>query len=222
MKIEKVPEEKKIILSRYHLPEKVGKQMVYLKYEPAEYMCKEGEVIDYLLFMAEGNAKSSETEANGKTLLLCFYRGEGILGDVELAIGRKTAARNVNAISSVACIGIPLAANAETMRANGEFMSYLASELAQKLLLTSQHAATNSLHTLENRLCAYIDMVNQEGKIDGNLTEISELLGTSYRHLLRILQDLCKEQVMEHVAKSSYRVVDAKELKIRARDCFIL
>lgn len=61
------------------------------------------------------------------------------------------------------------------------------------------------LYPLENRLASYIVAISPSTKneekndiiFDGNLTEISELFGTSYRHLLRILNKLCSQATIK-------------------------
>jgi CRP-like cAMP-binding protein len=80
---------------------------------------------------------------------------------------------------------------------------------------------------LENRLAGYIlaagERIDSNGlttiSFDENLTQISELLGTSYRHLLRILNSFCQKGAM--VKKGShYEVVDDRMLKGLAADLY--
>lgn len=83
-----------------------------------------------------------------------------------------------------------------------------------------KNSSINLLYPLENRLASYIlatgERVNNNEeriiKFNENLTEIGELLGTSYRHLLRTLNNLsCKGAIRK---KSNYfQVLDEKILK---------
>jgi hypothetical protein len=52
-----------------------------------------------------------------------------------------------------------------------------------------------------------------------NLMEISELLGTSYRHLLRTLNNLCEKQVLMKTAEG-YEVLDEKTLVYMSADLY--
>lgn len=53
--------------------------------------------------------------------------------------------------------------------------------------------------------------VNESLYFNENLTHLSELLGTSYRHLLRTLNDLCKQGVINK-EEEGYRVADKERL----------
>ena len=61
------------------------------------------------------------------------------------------------------------------------------------------------LYPLENRLARYIlEAYSTSSSQDENsesLTHISELLGTSYRHLLRVLDKFCSENIIKKSIK---------------------
>jgi len=66
------------------------------------------------------------------------------------------------------------------------------------------NSSINLLYPLENRLASYINefLTNDEDSniyidFDENLVNIAELLGSSYRHLLRTLNTLSKKGVLE-------------------------
>ena len=92
--------------------------------------------------------------------------------------------------------------------------------LAKKLDYLCINSSTNLLYPLEKRLASYINTVaifmeSPDGDeylwFNENLTYLAELLGTSYRHLLRTLNDLCTQGVI-HKEKEGYRVVDKVHL----------
>ena len=70
-----------------------------------EFICREGEEIGYLYFIASGKAKVFTTLSNGKSLLLCFYPKNTVLGDIEMFCD-KAVATNVQVIEDTYCIGI--------------------------------------------------------------------------------------------------------------------
>lgn len=53
--------------------------------------------------------------------------------------------------------------------------------------------------------------VNESLDFNENLTHLPELLGTSYGHLLRTLNDLCKQGVINK-EEEGYRVADRERL----------
>lgn len=189
-----------------------------LKFEKGQYLCREGFPMDYLLFMINGKAKAFINVSNGKTLLLVFYTKTGILGDIEL-MTNGICTTNVQALTEVTCMGIPMKHFREKLRENVTFMNFVGTHLAQKLDRCARNGAINILLPLETRLCSYILMTNEDGLFNENLTEVAELLGTSYRHLLRTFDSLRKDNVLEK-SSQGYIIKDGIELQIRAQDFY--
>jgi CRP/FNR family putative post-exponential-phase nitrogen-starvation transcriptional regulator len=169
-----------------------------LRFKKGEYICSEGQPILYLFILLEGKAQVYVTSKDGKTLLLCYYTSKGILGEVEL-LSDGVATSSVQAITEVYCIGLPLLHYKDYLTNNIKFMNYLCSELAQKLSRSVRNSTANILYPLETRLCAYISMSGEGNHFYQKLTETAELLGTSYRHLLRVLEKLCAQGILERV-----------------------
>ena len=208
-------------LDQYYIPDEIKKEAVLLSYQKGELLCKQDANFPYLLLVITGKVKVCITEANGKTLLLSFYYPGSILGDVELLLDSK-GTTNVTAITLVDCIGIPMKACKQALTQNPVFLKYTSQTIATKLVKSSKHNATNMLYTLENRLCAYIEATNEDAYFEENLTQLSELLGSSYRHLLRCMDLLCKNQVLEKCSHNKYKILDFKQLRQKAKDCFLL
>lgn len=208
------------MLDQYYIPDKIKKEAVHLSYQKGELLCEQDAYLPYLLIIITGKIKVCITEANGKNLLLSFYYPGSILGDVELLHDSKSAA-NVTAITFVACIGIPMKACKQSLIQYPLFLKYTSQTMATKLVKSSKLNATNMLYTLENRLCAYIEATNEDAYFEENLTQLSELLGSSYRHLLRCMHLLCKNQVLEKCTRNKYKILDFKQLRQKAKDCFL-
>lgn len=199
--------------------------MELLLFKKNEYICRENETLHYLYFFVEGKAKVYTTLSNGKSLLLTFYNGFEVMGDVELVRSQKTFS-NVQVIEDSYCIGIPLEKIRKRLLHDATFLSFICDSLAHKLARLAQNSSINLLYPLENRLASYILATSESVEIEkktmvfqGNLTEISELLGTSYRHLLRTLNILCDKGVLEK--KDSYfEVMDESLLQELAADVY--
>lgn len=194
----------------------------YICFKKGEYLCQEEEKMEYLLFILSGKAKISITAANGKSLLLNFYGKGQILGDVEIMLSDSVGTTNVVALTEIECIGVSVTYCKEVLSTHIEFMNFIAASLAAKLNRSSRYSAMNILYTLENRLCAYIVSTHENGEFQENLTELAELLGTSYRHLLRTMQELCEAGVLERCSRTKYKIKNLPALKERAEDCFLI
>ena len=104
-----------------------------------------------------------------------------------------------------------------------EFLNFLLEIITQKFYTESHAASLNRLHPVETRLASYLLSLSSEG--DGsmfhkemgtsNLMEIADLIGTSYRHLNRVIHKLCEEGIIERKQGSLY-IEDLPMLRERA------
>lgn len=209
-----------LTLGKYGLAEIESDNLSLLHFHKGDYICVEGQPLEYLLIVAEGKAKVCLSGENGKTLLLAFYSGAGILGDVELMSGSAAAKTTVQAITDFICIGIPLDHYGAWLQGNNAFINCAGAALAQKLDRCGRNSALNILYPLEARLCTYIKMMQENGYFHDNLTTLAELMGTSYRHLLRTFDRLCSENILCKEGHS-YKIVDPGKLLDKGKDYYL-
>ncbi len=191
-----------------------------LSFEAGEYICRQDVPLDYLYFITGGRSKVYVSLSNGKSLLLCFYEGLKILGDAELLSGAP-ASTNVQVIEATYGLGIPFEKVGSLLLKDNRFLQFACSALGDKLIRLSQNSSINLLYPLENRLASYILAVSGGTLVfRENLTEIAELLGTSYRHLLRTLQSLVNSGAIKKEGLS-YRIENMTILKKLASDVYM-
>lgn len=207
-------------LEEYGLLEVTHAPPELFRYKKGEYLCREGEALEYLLYVAQGRIKVSTTSGSGKTLLICFYSSEGIIGSIEALTGLPATA-TAQAVSDVVCVAVAIAPNKKTLQSSVPFLRYLNTVLSVMFARSSKNSAVNILCQLETRLCSYIALTQSDGLFREKLTETSELLGASYRHLLRTLEALCSQGVLRKEPEG-YRVVDLPGLKARAEDYYAM
>lgn len=199
--------------------------MELLLYKKNEYICKEQEKISHLLFMVEGKAKVFTLLSNGKSLLMCFNQGFNVIGELEIT--NHIIKTNVQAIQDVYCIAIPLIYVQKYLLEDTKFLRYICNSLGQKLDDFSKNSSINLLYPLENRLASYILATSDKQIVSGqeqllfseNLTELSALLGTSYRHLLRTLNLLCEKNILQR-ENTCFKVKELSSLKKMAADLY--
>lgn len=206
--------------------EDMTEHMELMVFEKNEYICKENEKIEYLYFFVKGKAKVYVSLKNGKSLLLCFYYPLMVLGDLEL-VNFEEATTNIQVIEDSHCIVLPFSKVREKLLGDAKFLRYACESIADKLRRSSNNNSINLLYPLESRLASYIlvteEQVNSSEekilKFDGNLTEIAELLGTSYRHLLRTLNSLVNKGAIKKV-KNYYEIIDESILEGLSADLY--
>ena len=200
-------------------------ELELIKFNRAEYLCYEEEKLTHLMFLVEGKAKVFRTLANGKSMLIAFYEPFEVMGEVEL-LEERTASCTVQALANC----FVLAMNMSTARARLEedpiFLKFACRMLAEKLHQLGSSSSVNLYYPLENRLASYILITavtlkgangKEEKLFNENLTHLSELMGTSYRHLLRTINGLCQKNVITKVEKG-YLILSEERLEALAGD----
>ena len=193
----------------------VTKHMKLLKFDKYEY----------LLFFIQGKAKVFKTLPNGRNLLLAFYNSIRVIGDIEI-VKNQSATSTIQALSTCYCLAIPMKKARLELTNDRKFLKFTCESLAEKLAAVSMNSSINLLYPLENRLASYINefLTNDEDSniyidFDENLVNIAELLGSSYRHLLRTLNTLSKKGVLEK-EDGKYKVINKVLLEELAGDLY--
>ncbi|MDZ4064685.1 MAG: Crp/Fnr family transcriptional regulator, partial [Coriobacteriia bacterium] len=130
-------------------------------------------------------------------------------------MGRREATSSVQALTPLICIGFPLGAYAQTLLSHMPFVLRVGQGLADKLHRSVTNTSEIILRPFEARLCAYLLNSAQGGVFSDRLTNVSEQLGVSYRHLLRSLKMLCEEKLLEKRA-DGYHILDEANLRKKA------
>lgn len=221
MKRQKLNEKDKTVLSQYGLHDIDLRHAERRLYEQGEYLSHAGEPIGSIYFVISGKAKVFISLSNGKQLLLAYFASKGIIGDIELMTNKPTNYTTVQAVTDFTCVALPLSIYAEELKNSNVFVTYVAKELAEKLTQRVINGAITTLQPLEVRLCAYIAQTTGDGVFNETLTEVAGVVGGSYRHLLRCLDKLCGNGVLQKGA-SGYRIMDRDGLEARAGDLYVV
>jgi len=182
-----------------------------LRYGRNEDICVSGEPMSHLLLLVEGRAKIFISMENGKALLLEFVEGFQVIGDLELVSGKRDASASVRTITQTYCLGLPMALR-ENLMSDPCFLRLVSTELAVKLDSCSKSYAVNMLYPLESRLASYLLHTEENGLFYENMGSLSEYLGASYRHLLRVTGGFLRQGLIRREAKG-YRITDRPALE---------
>ncbi|TDR80680.1 Crp/Fnr family transcriptional regulator [Paludibacterium purpuratum] len=182
-------------LDRFIPPELIG----HFKLQPfdkGESICEVGQPIDSLSFLVEGRAKVFMPMENARQLLLCFYEPLQMLGDLELFEAEPRTVTGVQALTPCLCLKLKRDIVMTQLADNPVFLRQMCLSLGRKLGRVNRNSALNMLHPVENRLASYIlGTANRTNGVpaefSGNLTQIADFLGTSFRHVHRTLQKFC-------------------------------
>ncbi|MFJ8527403.1 Crp/Fnr family transcriptional regulator [Bacillus sp. NPDC094106] len=174
------------------------------QYEPNEIILLEGIELESLLFLVEGKVKITSSIENGKSLLLRFVQPLSIIGDIEL-IRDVPVQSQVQAVNECLLIGLPFDYIKQHEMDNPRFLHTLLEHISYKLQTCTAASRVNLLASVENRFASYLmSTISSEPDNDfgieiktSNIKEIADLLGTTYRHLNRVIHSLSKKKIIE-------------------------
>ncbi|MFD2444580.1 Crp/Fnr family transcriptional regulator [Bacillus sp. CGMCC 1.16607] len=200
----------------------VKNRLTLFSFQQGDILCRKGEDIQHMYFLVKGKVKIFTTTPEGKTLIVRFKTPLAIIGDVEYVQG-STVFNTVEAVSDGIVFGIHFD-ELRTMKTNQvEFLKFLLEIVTQKFYTESHATSFNILYPVEVRLASYLLSLSSEGEGSmfhkemgtSSLTEIADLIGTSYRHLNRVILKLCDEGVIQR-KKGSLYIKDLPRLRERA------
>jgi CRP-like cAMP-binding protein len=173
-------------------------------FEQGELICSQGEHTHYLYALVKGKVKIYTTSLEGKTLILSFKTPLELIGDIEYVQGIETI-NTVEAVSSVTMIGVHQNMLKKHANDYAPFLQFLLNIITRKFYIKSNSMRFNLMYPVEVRLASYLLSVNYDenesllnGKIStSRLTDIANLIGTSYRHLNRVIHQFCLDGLVE-------------------------
>lgn len=194
-------------------------QMELVRYAHGERLCSIGDRLDGMFILASGKLKVYTLLPNGKAMLVRFARPPALIGDVEF-MERYPVKNNVESSGESLVLRAGRAALTSEMRDNPAFMEYMVRQLSYKLYTFGNASALNVLYPLENRFASYLASFLADDEGDkyaeeiraATLTEMADMLGTSYRHLNRVIRRFENEG---WIARKRGRLTVLDEDKIR-------
>ncbi|MBE9916695.1 cyclic nucleotide-binding domain-containing protein [Paenibacillus donghaensis] len=184
-------------------------------YDEGEIVLEEGDSMDALLFLVEGKVKISSSVQTGKSLLLRFCEPFAVMGDIEL-IQKVGVQSQVEAVCPTQCIAIPFTYIEEHLMLDPKFLMSLLKEVTYKLQTCTTASRVNLLASVENRFASYLLTTLQEKNNFGkeirttNTQEIADLIGTTSRHLNRVILNLTEQGVIYRERDTIYILDETK------------
>jgi CRP/FNR family transcriptional regulator, putaive post-exponential-phase nitrogen-starvation regulator len=146
----------------------------------------------FLYFLVEGTVQCSHYHLNGKLIVIAISRPFAAIGDLEI-LGRERVYSNVIATQDTIMLGIASPIIHRYGADDPRFLRFLIDQLKEKLYKTNS-LQVNQVLPVINRLAVYI--LSQLADSQDNTVilptkeELASLLGTTSRHLNRVLKAL--------------------------------
>ncbi|WP_025675610.1 MULTISPECIES: Crp/Fnr family transcriptional regulator [Paenibacillus] len=186
--------------------------------EQGEKLCSQGDAIEHLYILVQGKVKIFTSSTEGKTLILCFKTPIEVIGDVEY-IRNSHVINTVEAVSPIYVIGVHHQWMNKYGRDYAPLLQFLLDIVTRKFCLDSDFSSFNLMYPVEVRLASYLLSVSfdesnsafHEELRASSLVDVANLIGTSYRHLNRVIRKMIEEGLVER-AKGYIVIKDRKGL----------
>lgn len=189
-----------------------------------EFLCSLNDKLYYMYFLVDGKYKVTTLLSSGKSLLLCFNTPLSVMGDIEF-IENPYADCNVQALETCICLALPSNSIKEYGYTDPIFLRFIISSLQKKLRRNSSYMSINILSPIENRFASYLvsslpSNTSDEILIDiDGINNLAELLGSSYRHLNRVIKNLSDLKIIEK-NKNTIKILNLEKLRMLAQDIY--
>jgi cAMP-binding proteins - catabolite gene activator and regulatory subunit of cAMP-dependent protein kinases len=203
------------MLAKYNITPVSPSACIGIHYDSGEKITDQDSSLHGLVILIHGTVEIYRTNPEGKDLILSFYLSEGMLGEVELIMEQRAANASSRAVSDVEGIYIEWQYALHEVKTNVNFSNAVGKAISNKLLRSEQNYVRSALSSAEDRLCFYIVNHTTNGMFRDVMSDVSSTIGVSYRHLFRLLDQLCKERILAKTVKG-YVILNQKELKNRA------
>lgn len=194
-------------INMYHINDYFTKDltqyMTLWQYEKNEKILISGDPMNYFYFVVDGKAKIFNLLENGKEVLLRFTRPLSELGSLEVLSDKRYVNSCVTAHFPTRVIKIPFRILDEHAREDVRFLQYLVKRLSHKLGTESKKSSMNITYPFKNRFASYLLSITtmKTDRIDeikiNKMTDLATYLGTSYRHLNRVIKEFEEEKIIE-------------------------
>ena len=214
-------------ITKYQLNKYLNKNLLesleIYTFDKNEYICTLNEELNYMYFLVFGKAKVTTLLSNGKSLLICFNNPLSTIGDLEL-LDNPIADCNVITLEKSICLVLPINKIHIYGYNDPIFLRIIISSLEEKLRKNSVYSSINILYPLENRFAIYLlsslpsNLSETTIEIE-NINNLSQLLGSSYRHLTRVIKKLCSDNIIEK-NKNTIKILNLPLLQELASDTY--
>ncbi len=168
------------------------KHMSLYEFKKGEHLLTSSEKVDFFFLLVSGSVKVVLNLENGKSLLIDYGAPLEMLGEMEI-INSPYSKYDIIATENTTVIGIPMKKFSKLIENDPIFWKHLYNSTLDKLQATVTSNIISSSYSFEHVLANYL--ITHATERDGEITvdsasfnDLSQILGTSYRHLNRVLK----------------------------------
>ena len=197
------------------------KDIDILHVRKGQVICTKGDEINHMFLVVEGKVKIYAITPDDKRLILRFQKSLGIIGDIEYIQGTDVL-HTIEASTDCLLFKIPFLIIKNTLGNDPAFLSFLLDVITRRFRAKTDAATLNLLYPVEVRIASFLLSTTTDGEgkhsvyheeaVGSSLKDIADMVGTSYRHLNRVIKKLCNEEIISRAGGKLF-IKDLKRLK---------
>lgn len=183
-------------------------------YQQGELICSKGDKREYMYLLVKGKLKIFTTTKEGKTFILCFKNPLEAIGDIEY-VQQTDMVNTVEAVTEVHMLRISHQALMRHAKDDPRVLTFLLKGITNKFYTKSNDLSFHLLYPVEVRLASYLlSVLTSDDDARARplrLTDAASLIGTSYRHINRVIQQFQEKGLIER-QRGKITICDQKGL----------
>lgn len=214
----KTLQNKKLIekyIEQYHIgkfiPQKYFDSLILLEYKTGELICNQEELLQNLYFFISGKIKIIRTLPNGKEHVLDIRENACILGEIEL-MADKPFVSSVVVIKKSHVLALPVARMRKQLMNDSSFLYTVGTWMANELYQSDIDRMSAALCSVKEQLAIHLLSLNTTEAFSLDRSILADKFGTSYRHLLRVINSFVEEGILER-QNHKYRILNREKLE---------
>jgi CRP/FNR family putative post-exponential-phase nitrogen-starvation transcriptional regulator len=184
--------------------------------QAGDYIVREGTLPTTLFYLVRGRTKLYVTLANGRISLVDFFSAPCFIGEIEV-LDELRQSRGVQAIEECWCLALPVKTLRTALLNDSLFLRNVCLGLVEKNSRNIVTSARNQAYPLINRLAAFILLTEHDALYKEKHTQVAEYLGVTYRHLLYVIAQLCRQGILLKL-NAGYAINNKKALTLLAQE----
>lgn len=191
-------------------------KFLLFEFQKNEFIIQEGFFNDYLFFLVNGLAKCFTSSANGKFQFISYMRPPESAG-ISGSMWGDMPICSVQSIEKCLCIVLPLHDLRKELLSDVIFLRYLSNELRKYLSENNRYLQVSQCTSVESKVAALLLASAVDGISHIDLSSTSEIAGTSYRHVLRVLNKFSSKGAIKKKQKN-YLLTNPEYLRMCSED----
>ena len=180
-----------------------GLDFFVILYQRGEFLSTPDSQMLYFQFLVRGTVALYYVDENGDRRNVALMDGEGLLGDMEFALGNRPIFY-IEAVTPVVVAALPMEKNRDRLEKDSDFLMYLLRNASRIKVFTARNSVV--LPRLEERLLYHLENECLHQTIIG-MDHTAARLRCSRRQLQRVVKKLEEQGRLKKLRKGCYRLL---------------